>query len=283
MKKLVILLAAMLMGAMVLEAAPRKVPTAALKALKSSKNKKAIRTGMVFMDGKFIPAPYTVERYGTALRINGVQVTGPMIAWDEFLKTQEGAKVVTNTTEIPGEAAGAEPEEPEETYEEDDDDEDPLAALFDDEPKPAKPKAKKAAKKKKAPAGPRQVTTTKVEFNGEFTLNPAAKKLLGRIDDRRTKVDLQLRKGGFYFFGSKYAGTNGDSSIAQRLLKVLPEAMSKAASGEQLYVEMRQKGMTFLTPDICEDLFANRADYVKLIELRKKLEADSQFNQLIGR
>ena len=131
MKKLVILLAAMLMGAMVLEAAPRKVPTAALKALKSSKNKKAIRTGMVFMDGKFIPAPYTVERYGTALRINGVQVTGPMIAWDEFLKTQEGAKVVTNTTEIPGEAAGAEPEEPEETYEEDDDDEDPLAALFD--------------------------------------------------------------------------------------------------------------------------------------------------------
>ena len=282
MKKLVILLAAILMGALVLEAAPRKVPNAALKALKSAKNKKPIRTGMVFMDGKFIAAPYTVERYGTALRVNGVQVTGPMIAWEEFLKTQEGAKVVTSTTEIPGEAAGAEPEEPEEEYEDDDEDDDPLAALFDDEPKPAKPKAKKA-KKKKAPAGPRQVTTTKVEFNGEFKLNPAAKKLLGRIDERRTKVDLQLRNGGFYFFGSKYAGTNGDSSIAQRLLKVLPEAMSKAASGEQLYVEMRQKGMTFLTPAICEDLFANRADYVKLIELRKKLEADRQFNQLIGR
>jgi len=279
MRKLLVLVAAALLGSLALEAAPRKVPAAAVKNLKITRGK-PIRTGMVFMDGEFISAPYTVERYGTALRINGKQITGPLVPWDEFLKTQAGAKVTTSTTEVPAEAGAPEPEEPEEELFEDDEDDDPLAALFDDEPKPKKAKPKKAAKKKK-PAGPRQVTTTKVEFDGDFEMNPACQKMVDRINSRRTMIDQNLRNGGFYFFGSGYSGANGDAALAMSLLKVLPEAIRGANSGDQLHATLRAKGFPFVSAAICQDLMAHRSDYVKLIELRKKLEADAQFNSLI--
>lgn len=282
MRKLLVLLAAAILGASILEAAPRrKVPAAAVKNLKITRGK-PIRTGMVFIDGEFISAPYTIERYGTALRINGKQITGPLIPWEEFLKTQAGAKVTTSTTEVPAEAGAPEPEEPEEDLFEDEDDDDPLAALFDDEPKPKKAKAKKAAKKKK-PAGPRQVTTTKVEFDGEFEMNPACQKLVDRINSRRTLIDQNLRNGDFYFFGSGYSGANGDSALAAKMLQVLPEAMRSANAGDQLHATLRAKGLPFLSAPICNDLMAHRNDYLKLIELRKKLEADAQYNSLFKR
>ena len=56
---------------------------------------KQIDAGLVFLDGKFLPPPYVVERYGNALRINGIQVTRALIPWGRFLMTQEGASVVT--------------------------------------------------------------------------------------------------------------------------------------------------------------------------------------------
>ena len=56
---------------------------------------KQIDSGLVFLDGKFLPPPYVVERYGNALRINGIQVTRALIPWGRFLMTQEGASVVT--------------------------------------------------------------------------------------------------------------------------------------------------------------------------------------------
>ncbi len=56
---------------------------------------KQIDSGLVFLDGKFLPPPYVVERYGNALRINGIQVTRALIPWGRFLMTQAGASVVT--------------------------------------------------------------------------------------------------------------------------------------------------------------------------------------------
>ena len=51
------------------------VPHDALVQLKATVGK-PFTAGLVFVNGKFIPPPYKVERYGTALRINGQQVTG---------------------------------------------------------------------------------------------------------------------------------------------------------------------------------------------------------------
>ena len=67
------------------------------KALKITRGKQ-IKTGLVFLNGKYLPAPYVVERYGNALRINGIQVTRALIPWGRFLLTQEGATLVTEET-----------------------------------------------------------------------------------------------------------------------------------------------------------------------------------------
>ena len=90
---------------------------------------KQIDSGLVFLDGKFLPPPYVVERYGNALRINGIQVTRALIPWGRFLMTQEGASVVTEES-----AAGQ-----------------PVAVESKSEPKPQpQPKPKPAAKPTRA-------------------------------------------------------------------------------------------------------------------------------------
>ena len=68
------------------------VPKQALVELKATVGK-PFSAGLVFVNGKFLDPPYKVERYGTALRINGIQVTNEIIPWTEFLKTQAGARV----------------------------------------------------------------------------------------------------------------------------------------------------------------------------------------------
>lgn len=75
-----------------------RVSSEALKSLKASVGK-PFTAGYVFIDGRYIPPPYKVERYGTALRINGYQITNEIVPWQEFLKTQpaENLKVEERT------------------------------------------------------------------------------------------------------------------------------------------------------------------------------------------
>ena len=63
------------------------VPKQALVELKATVGK-PFSAGLVFINGKFLDPPYKVERYGTALRINGIQVTNEIVPWTEFPKTQ---------------------------------------------------------------------------------------------------------------------------------------------------------------------------------------------------
>ena len=63
------------------------VPKQALVELRATVGK-PFSSGLVFVNGKFLDPPYKIERYGTAIRINGVQVTNEIIPWTEFLKTQ---------------------------------------------------------------------------------------------------------------------------------------------------------------------------------------------------
>ena len=66
-----------------------KVPDAARKALKGARGK-PVRKGFVFINGHYLPPPYTVARYGTAIFINNVQATGQIVPWKTFLSTQAG-------------------------------------------------------------------------------------------------------------------------------------------------------------------------------------------------
>jgi len=256
-----------------LQAAPTPVPKEALKALQIAKGKPC-STGVVFMDGKYIPPPYVVKRYGTAIMINDVQVTAPLVAWEEFVKTQSGVKV--SRSEAP---TSAEPEaEPEEEEEDEVDEDDPLADLFDDEPKPAK---KSAPKKKRAKKPPKPTVTTTYTLEGEFVMNDASKKLVDKINRYRTDVNTRLIKGGFIFFGSNYSRVSGEARETKRLLNTLPGLMRTASSGSQLLGELRANGFSYLTEQIADDLVRNRYLYPQLEARARKMNEEAQLNSLI--
>lgn len=83
------------------------IPRESAAALGVTKNRKPFTEGLVFVNGKFVPPPYVVERWGTGIRINKIPVTGQIVPWSEFLKTQKD--VVVETTATPPAEAGESP------------------------------------------------------------------------------------------------------------------------------------------------------------------------------
>ena len=251
-------------------------PKGAVKALKVTKGR-PFKAGLVFIEGKYVPPPYTIERYGLVLRVNKLQATGPVIPWEEFIKTQEGVSVSRTTTGGTPDAAAPEPEpEPEPEILSDDDD--PLADLFDDEPS-----SKKSAPKKKAykprPRKPTVVMT--YSFDGEFVPNDTTKAMLGTINQSRTDVDALLRQGGFIFFGSDYSRVTGDSGTAKMLLMKLPDIMKTSQSASALRQAVRAAGFTFMPDELCRDLYQNRVDYIKLLERQRAVKEEAEMNALL--
>lgn len=259
-----------------------RVPKAALAELKATVGK-PFTAGLVFIDGKYIEPPYKVERYGTAIRINGVQATGQVIAWDEFLKTQEGVKIEKAEAPAPAPESAVE-EEVEEEVEEDPEEAsgDDLDDLFDDAP--AKPKAKRTVKRKvkktvAAPAVPAPVTT--VTFEGEFQPNERTKEMVARINKLRTKVELTLRNGGYCFFGSRYPMVTGERAVADMLLADLPKTMKENADLASFQAAAASR-MTYLPAGVIRDLFRNRIDYLKLQERAKSIKGERQWEALLN-
>ena len=275
-----------------LMAALSPVPFEVAKTLKVTRGK-PIRDGLVFLDGKYLQPPYVVERYGNALRINGIQVTGPLIAWSEFLRTQDGAVVTTETVqsatnEVSAAVAAPEsepaPAESSQSASDVTDWDDPLADLFEDE----KPAAK-ARKSSARPARPKMVksvvrpptTVTKVEFNGEFAMNEKAKALVERLNRSRTRVDAYLREGGFICFGSAYSRVSGGVGATRLILARLPELQRENAEYGNFLSAARASGLGFLSEPILSDLFRNRLDCVKLIKLRNRRLEHARVEELL--
>ena len=89
-------LTVILLAAAMAQAFP-PIPKVSAKALGATKGK-PFTEGLVFVNGKFIPPPYVVERWGTGIRINKIPVTGQIVPWSEFLKTQKDVVVETSAT-----------------------------------------------------------------------------------------------------------------------------------------------------------------------------------------
>ena len=238
------------------------VPKQALVELKATVGK-PFSSGLVFVDGKFIPPPYKVERFGTAFRINGQQVTRQVIPWDEFLKTQHGVRI--EQTEIapsaPSESAAPEPvvEESEPV----DDISDDFDDLFDDNPKPKKKTPARAAAKKSAPRPSAPTVATKVVFEGDFKPNKKTRSMVGKLNKMRTNLEVALRNGRAYFFGTRYSTVTADRAPADMFLEAVPQAMRENSNYEDFASAVRAKGIVFLPESVLRDLFRNRLDYVK--------------------
>ena len=180
-----------------------EIPKASSKALGVTKGRQ-FDAGLVFINGKFIEPPYVVERRGVGICINGMPAVGQVIEWAEFLKTQQGVKVVKTETPAPAYVPPAsEPETP--SY---DDVDSSLDDLFDDEPK-VKKKPHKPAAKRPSYAPRKPTTTVTYTLEGEFVPNATTKTLVSRINAVRTEIDRILRSGGFICFGDRYARVSG--------------------------------------------------------------------------
>ena len=84
-------LAAAVAAAAVAASAMPEIPKESASALGVTRGR-PFTSGVVFVDGKYVEPPYVVERWGNGIRINKTSVTGQVIPWNEFLKTQEGVK-----------------------------------------------------------------------------------------------------------------------------------------------------------------------------------------------
>ena len=235
-------------------------------------------SGVVFVEGKYMEPPYVVERWGTGIRINGKPVTGQIINWNEFLKTQEGVKV-SKTEHEAAPAVVAQPAQPASSSPDYFDDTS-LDDLFDDDPKPKKSvPSYQSAYRTAAPQKPK--VSVSYSLDGEFEPNASTKAMVARINALRTEIDRILRSGGFICFGESYSRVTGDSRTALKLLERLPELMRRSDSLPAFRAGVRADGLVYLNEVLCEELYRNRVDYPRLQERHAKLKREEEWNRML--
>ena len=253
----------------------RRQPAAAVKALKATVGKE-FSAGLVFVNGKYLPPPYKVERFGTVVRVNGIQVTDPIVPWDEFLKTQESVKIVEEEVadEEPAEIESAAPAQvPAATAKSENIDD--VNSIFEDDTVAAPALAVKAPEPPKAKPKRKVVTCT---LDGEFTPNEKTAALVARVNTVRKEVDTTLRRGGYVFFGTEYSRVLGDSAAVGRLLDKLPEVMKQNSDREAFLSAARAAGMFYFPEPLLVDLYLNRTAYPVLQERRKAAKDATTWN-----
>ena len=121
----------------------------------------------------------------------------------------------------------------------------------------------------------------KYELVGKFVKNDASKALIRRINDQRTEIDGILRRGGFIFFGDGYSRVVGDSRTVETMLATLPETMQRSEELGAFRAAIRADGMLYVNEILSGQLFANKIDYRRLQERRKKLKSEQEWNRLL--
>ena len=278
MKGVVFVVVAMMATAVM---AFQPIPKASARALGVTRGK-LFSKGLVFINGKYLPPPYVVERWGTGIRINSTPVTGQIVDWNEFLKTQPGVKTVTTEPESVAVSESAEPEaEAEATSEtqpvEAAADVNSLDDLFEDDSdendvkkKPAVARSTQKPKVVHKPA-PKPRATVSYVLEGDFVPNEETKALVKRINQTRTDVDRTLRSGGFLCFGDKYPNLSGDSRLLKKLLSKLPELQQQATDEADFVSSAYAANIVYLNETLLRELYKNRIDYLQLKRLRAKL------------
>lgn len=261
------------------------VPRASGKALGVTRGK-PFSSGAAFVNGKYLEPPYVVERWGTGIRINGTPVSGQIVDWNNFLRTQQGVKVVRAPEDQPPSEAAAVTPAPEPAASMSDDDVMSLDDLFDDDPKPAKSvpaggRSSRPSVRRPVAGAARPRPAVEYAIEGEFAPNEASKALLSKVNDARTEIDRILRTGGFVFFGDSYSRVVGDSRTLMKMLEVLPGLLERSASLEDFRAGVRSANLIYLSEPICEDLYRNRFDYRKLKARRRRLEQSRQWDQVL--
>ena len=270
------LMAAVMLSAAAATAMP-VIPKASATALGVTRGR-PFSSGVVFVEGKYIEPPYVVERWGTGIRINGKAVTGQVINWNEFLKTQEGVKVSRSEQEAEPAPAAAPAAAPART---DDLDDTSLDDLFDDDPKPKKKSGSSYSQPPRPAAPAKPKVSVSYSLDGNFKPNAQTKAMVARINALRTEIDRILRSGGFICFGESYSRVTGDARTALKLLEKLPELQRRSESLSAFLAGVRSAGLVYLNEVLCEELFRNRVDYPRLQERHAKMKREEDWNNML--
>lgn len=264
---------------------------ACVKALGTTRGK-PFTAGLVFIDGKYIEPPYVVERRGNVIRVNSKPVTGPIVAWDDFLRTQPGLKTTKTEVSLAANPAKpsttAKPVEETKPVEVEKDDLSSLDDLFsDDEPQSAAVKPVPDNQPPVLPAGttssskPSVKTVVSLTLEGDFVKNDKAKALLEKVNAQRTEIDRILRSGGFLCFGETYSRVVGDSASALKLLQTLPRLQRNATDLNSFRAAVRAAGLVYLNEELVSELYNNRVDYRKLQDRFKSMKKELEWQNMI--
>ena len=250
------------------------IPKESARALAVTRGK-PFSSGMVFVNGKYVAPPYTVERWGTGIRINSIPVTGQVVDWNDFLKTQSDVRTETKeiaVQDVPAPMPQLVSVESEASA---------LDDLFNNAPSAASARRTAVAPvpTPRAPAPPKTVVT--YSLSGDFIPNADSKALLKRVNDARTEIDRVLRAGGFICFGDTYSRVTGDKRALKTMMRSLPEIQQRAESAEDFRARARAANLVYLSDALCEDLFKNRIDYRKIKERRDRENSDRQLERVL--
>jgi len=221
-------------------------------------------TGFVFIEGRYLPPPYTVSRKGNGLFVNRILVEQP-VAWSSIAPETAGEQNKSVDADVDFEKAEtpAELSESTKTVKSIDD-------LFsDDDEKPASVAAAKGGAAVRTAKGVqpqgRVLTTT-----GEA--KQKTDEIRASLERLRKGYELALAQGEVFFFSKRSNRVNGNYGTARTLMSVLPKALRNAQSPQDLMMRLKQGGVYFIDLGMCSELFVNKNTFPLLEERLAKIE-----------
>ena len=254
-----------------------EVPAEAVAELGSTSGTPQM-SGFVFIDGRYLPPPYTVSRKGNGLFINRIQFEQP-VAWSYFDAATAAPKKAVDADgdfqEVGKTAAKpaapevpAASEKPKTVKSIDDlfaDDKDAAAAAKAKTPAAdaGQPEAAKpAATVQSAPAAQRAPEDVKRQKDD----------LRANLETLRKGYEQALARGEVFFFGLRHGRLNGNYGTARTLMGVLPNALRQAQSPQDLLQRLSQGDIYFVDLGICTALFRNKNTFPMLEERLRAIE-----------
>jgi len=223
-------------------------------------------TGFVFIEGRYLPPPYTVTRKGNGLFINRTLVERP-VPWPPAAAPQapETEKRAAGD-EAPRPRAGPQEETPQTGARKkivsiDD--------LFADEDlhEETIPVAGEEAE--------RPVAEAAAVVGGGLSAEEAAQRkteALAVLERLRKGYEAALSQGEVFFFSQRHNRVNGTYGTARLLLGVLPAALRYAQSPSDLMARLYQGDISFIDLTMCAALYDHRNTFPLLEERLARIE-----------
>ena len=222
------------------------------------------RAGFVFIEGRYLPPPYTVTRKGNGIFINRIQIQQP-VPWDAF----NGAPGnVTEKKAVDADGDFEKVDAPQKTASPGDSTAPQAVKSIDDlfadgEEKPAMPA--NAAPEPQAPARTAKALGTE-------EVKQKKDELRANLERLRKGYEQALAQGEMFFFSQRHNRVNGNYGTARTLMGVLPKALRHAQSPQDLMARLNQGGVYFIDLGMCSALFKNKHTFPLLEERLTKIE-----------